>query len=293
VKAEFPWRHRWPLLALAGGLLFGGTVRADPAVWAVAGSGNTVYLFGSVHVLPEGGFGLAGELLQAYRDAERVCLEVDIGALTPAETASITFARAIDPEGRGLFELLGAAAEPVREAAAAADFELAPFAAYEPWFVGLTVSLVALQQHGYTANHGVEQVLERAAKRDGKAGCGLESLDEQLGLLDGLPAKEQQDLLLQSLEEAARIEVEIRRLHEAWQNGDDELLARLLETEFAAYPELGDQLVYARNERWADRISKLLEQPDDVLVVVGALHLVGDRGLPALLARRGFSIERR
>ena len=293
MMTEFLWRHRWPLLTLVGALVLGGMARADPAVWVVAGSNNTVYLFGSVHVLPEGGFRLAGELEQAYRDAERVCLEVDIGALTPAETTSMTLARAIDPEGRGLFELLGASAEQVREAAAAADFELAPFAAFEPWFVGLTVSLVALQQHGYTANHGVEQVIERAAKQDGKPGCGLETLDEQLGLLDGLPAREQQELLLQSLEEATRIEVEIRQLHEAWQNGDDGLLARLLETEFAGYPELGDQLIYARNERWAAKISTLLDQPEDVLVVVGALHLVGDRGLPALLGKRGFSIERR
>jgi len=290
---DIQWRRRWPALALVGALLLSGTARADPAVWVVAGSNNTVYLFGSVHVLPEGGFSLSGELEQAYRDAERVCLEVDIGALTPAETTSVTLARAIDPEGRGLFELLGPSAEPVRQAAAAADIDLAPYAAFEPWFVGLTVSLAALQQHGYDANHGVEQVIGRNAKQDGKPGCGLETLDEQLGLLDGLPAREQQDLLLQSLEEATRIEVEIRQLHEAWQNGDDGLLARLLETEFADYPALGEQLVYARNERWAGQIATLLEEPEDILVVVGALHLVGNRGLPALLGKRGFSIERR
>ena len=289
-----PRGRRLPTLcALLIALLSGSGALADPAVWAVAGKSNTVYLFGSVHLLPEGSFRLAGELERAYRDATRVCLEVDIGALTPADTVSVTLARAIDPEGRGLFDLLGHSAGRVREAAVAAGIELTPFAGYEPWFVGMTISVIALQQHGYSADHGVEQVIQRRAQQDGKQSCGLESLDEQLAFLDSLPAQQQQDLLLQSLEEAARIDEEMTRLFEAWQRGDDQMLARELETGFAGFPGLADQLVFERNERWAGQIATLLDEPDDVLVVVGALHLVGDQGLPAQLERRGFRIERR
>lgn len=287
-------RRRYLTLLMLVALLFhGGIAGADPAVWAIAGRINTVYLFGSVHLLPEGGFEIAGAIGRAYRDAELVCLELDIGALTPAETTSVTLARAIDPEGRGLYELLGPAADRVRKAAAVAGIELTPYAGFEPWFVSLTVSLTALLQHGYAADHGVEQVVARTARQDGKRGCGLETLDDQLGLLDSLPEEEQRDMLLQSLEEAARIDQEMNRLFAAWRHGDDESLARQLETEFAGYPALADRLVYARNERWADEIVALLDQPDDALVVVGALHLVGDRGLPALLKRRGYGIERR
>lgn len=287
--------RRWlrvPLI-LAALLFHAALARAEPALWAVAGKNNTVYLFGSVHLLPEGAFEIAGELRRAYQDAERVCLELDISVLSPAEMTSVTLARAVDPEGRGLLELLGPAAEPVRTAAAAAGIDLAPYAAFEPWFVGLTVSLVALQQYGYAADHGVEQTVARAASEDGKLGCGLESLDEQLGLLDGLPVAEQRNMLLQSLEEAAHVDQEMARLFEAWRRGDDASLARQLDSEFADYPALAEQLIYARNERWADRIAGLLDEPGDALIVVGAMHLVGDRGLPALLRERGYTIERR
>ncbi len=288
-------RGHWPrlLLALAAVLLPFGIAAADPTVWAVTGRNNTVYLFGSVHLLPEGGFDIAGELEQAYRDAELVCFEVDIGALTPATTLSTTLARAIDPEGRGLYDLLGPSAARVREAAAAAGFDLAQYEPFEPWFVGITVSVMALQQHGYVADHGVEQIIQRAAKQDGKPGCGLETLDEQLALLDSLPAEEQLEMLLQSLEDSTEIEEEMKRLFDAWQDGDDKPLTRQLEEEFADYPELAERLIYARNERWADQVAALLERPDDVLVVVGALHLVGEQGLPAKLERRGFRIDRR
>jgi hypothetical protein len=281
------------LLALAVLLLPFGIASADPTVWSVTGKNNTVYLFGSVHLLPEGGFAITGELERAYRDAKRVCLEVDIGALTPATTLSTTLARAVDPEGRGLYDLLGASAAPVREAAAAADFDLAPYEAFEPWFVGMSVSVMALQQHGYVADHGVEQVIEQAARQDGKPGCGLETLDEQLAVLDNMPAAEQLEVLLQSLEETKDIEQEMKGLFDAWQNGDEDPLIRELDKEFADYPDLAERLIYARNERWADQIAALLQQPDDVLVVVGALHLVGEQGLPAKLKRRGYRIGRR
>lgn len=280
------------LLALAAWLLPFGIASADPAVWAVSGKNNKVYLFGSVHLLPEGGFAMAGELERAYRDAERVCFEVDIGALDLATTLSTTLARAVDPEGRGLYDLLGPSAARVREAATAAAFNLTPFEQFEPWFVGISVSVMALQQHGFDAEHGVEQVIEQAARKDGKPGCGLETLDEQLAVLDGMPAEQQVEVLLQSLEETKDIEQEMKRLFDAWQDGDDDPLARQLDEDFADYPDLAERLIYARNERWADQVAALLEQPDNVLVVVGALHLVGKQGLPARLKRRGFKVER-
>jgi uncharacterized protein YbaP (TraB family) len=273
-------------------LLVLGNAHADPAMWSVAGASNTVYLFGSVHLLPEGGFAIDGALADAYRDAEQVCFEVDSSRLDEATTTSITLARAIDPKGRNLFELLGSRADQARTAAAAAGIDIAPFAPFEPWFAGLTISVMALQQHGYDVEHGVEQVFEAAASRDGKARCGLETLDFQLGMLDGMPANRQEELLLQSLEEAGRVDEVIQPMLAAWRAGDERALAQSLEDDFEDYPELEEQLITARNERWAGLVGDMLEQDGDILLVVGALHLVGDRGLPALLRKRGFEVRR-
>lgn len=279
------------ILALLAFLVL-GNAHAEPAMWSVAGAKNTVYLFGSVHLLPEGGFSIDGKLAGAYRDAEQVCFEVDTSRLDEATTTTITLGRAIDPQGRNLFQLLGPAADRARTAAAAADIDIAPFAPFEPWFAGLTISVIALKQHGYDVEHGVEQVIEASAGRDGKARCGLETLDDQLGMLDGMPADLQEKLLMQSLEEAGDIDEVIRPLLAAWRAGDERALLQSLDADFAGYPELAEQLIFARNERWAGQVSDLLEETDDVLLVVGALHLVGDRGLPALLRKRGFQVRR-
>jgi uncharacterized protein YbaP (TraB family) len=274
-------------------LLFAGAARAEPALWKVTGGKGTVYLFGSVHLLQEGGFTVHGDLADALDDADRVCLEIDPDATDEAATTAITLGRAVDPDGRDLFELLGDDADRVRARAEDAGVQLEALAMFEPWFAGLMVSVMALQSHGFDAQHGVEQVIEAAAKKAGKAGCGLETLDGQLGMLDGLPAHLQKEILMQSIDEAGDIEAKIEPMVAAWRKGDERELERTVEDDFDDYPELADALLYDRNARWAGQVGEMLGNEENVLLVVGAMHLVGDRGLPALLEKRGFRVERR
>ncbi|MGH8243937.1 MAG: TraB/GumN family protein [Steroidobacteraceae bacterium] len=285
-------RSAWLLSAAAAALLACGPARAEPALWLVSGGDSEVWLFGSVHLLPEGGFAVDGALEDALNEAERVCMEIDPDEQDEAATTSITLARAVDPEGRDLFELLGADAGRVREAAESAEIPLEALAMFEPWFAGLTVSVMALQAHGYDVQHGVEQIIQAKAREAGKFGCGLETLDGQLGMLDALPASLQGEILLQAIEEAAEIESLIEPMLAAWRSGDEQGLLRSLEEDFDGYPELAEALIYERNERWAEQVAALAAGDDDVLVVVGAMHLVGTRGLPALLKERGFRVER-
>ncbi len=285
-------RSAWLFSAAAVALLACGPARAEPALWLVSGGDSEVWLFGSVHLLPEGGFAVDGALEDALNEAERVCMEIDPDEQDEAATTSITLARAVDPEGRDLFELLGADAGRVREAAASAEIPLEALAMFEPWFAGLTVSVMALQAHGYDVQHGVEQIIQAKAREDGKSGCGLETLDGQLGMLDALPASLQGEVLLQAIEEAAEIQSLIEPMLAAWRSGDEQGLLKSLEEDFDGYPELAEALIYERNERWAEQVATLAAGDDDVLVVVGAMHLVGTRGLPALLEERGFRVER-
>jgi len=279
--------------AAAALLCFAVPARAEPALWKVTGGESTVYLFGSVHLLPEGGFTVAGDLADALEDVDRVCLEIDPDTSDAGALASITLERAVDPDGRDLFTLLGDDAGLARRKAEAAGIDLDALAMFEPWFAGMTVSVMALQAHGYDAEHGVEQVIAAEARREGKESCGLETLDGQLGLLDGLPADLQKEILMQAIDEAGDIEEKIEPMVEAWRAGDEHGLERSLDEDFEGYPDLADALVYERNARWAEQVDDMLRGDEDVLLVVGAMHLVGERGLPALLERRGYRVERR
>ena len=270
-----------------------GAARAEPALWKVTGGKSTVYLFGSVHLLPEGGFTVGGDLADALKQADRVCMEIDPASQDESAMTAITLERAVDPEGRTLFDLLGDDADRVRAAAEDAGVPLEALAMFEPWFAGLTVSVMALQAHGYDAAHGVEQIIEAQAKQAGKSGCGLETFDGQLGMLDGLPAELQKEILLQAIDEAGDIDAMIGPMLESWRDGDEAGLEKSLDEDFDGYPELADVLIYRRNAAWANQVSEMIRGDQDVLLVVGAMHLVGNRGLPALLEQSGYHVERR
>jgi len=273
-------------------LCWAGAAQAEPALWRVSAGERTVWLFGSVHLLPAGGFTVDGALERAFQSADRVCMEIDNDAADETTQATVTLGRAVDPEGRDLFELLGPEADRVRAAAEDAGVPIESLAMFEPWFAGITVSVLALQAHGYDVQHGVEQVIQAEARSAGKSGCGLETIDGQLEILDTLSPELQAEILMQALTEAANIDEQVGPMVAAWQAGDLPGLEDSLDEDFGDYPELADALIYRRNQQWAGQVEDMLDGDEDVLLVVGAMHLVGDRGLPALLQARGLRVDR-
>lgn len=284
--------RRVAVAALFAALAVPAARAEGPPVWSVAGRTNTVYLFGSVHLLKPGEFVLQGALEEAYEDAEAVFLEVDMDDLSPLELAAATAHRAIDPQGRSLDELMGGDAALARDRAREAGIDLSLLGQLEPWFAGLTIVSLALARDGYVADAGVEQVVQVRAAADDKEILGLETLDEQLAALDSMEIGVQREFLLKALDDAQRPADALETFLRSWREGDDEALAEELASEFAGAPELYRSLMLDRNRNWVERISGLLDDSRDYLVVVGALHLVGPDGLPALLAARGLRVTR-
>lgn len=284
--------HRIAVAALFAALAVPAARAEGPPVWSVAGRTNTVYLFGSVHLLKPGEFVLQGALEEAYEDAEAVFLEVDMDDLSPLELAAATAHRAIDPQGRSLDELMGGDAALARDRAREAGIDLSLLGQLEPWFAGLTIVSLVLARDGYVADAGVEQVVQVRATADDKEILGLETLDEQLAALDSMEIGVQREFLLKALDDAQRPADALETFLRSWREGDDEALAEELASEFAGAPELYRSLMLDRNRNWVERISGLLDDSRDYLVVVGALHLVGPDGLPALLAARGLRVTR-
>jgi uncharacterized protein YbaP (TraB family) len=174
--------------------------------------------------------------------------------------------------------------------AAELDMPLEMLERTEPWFAAITVEQLALARIGFNPSYGVEMHLLRKATRDGKPILGFESVEQQLAYLDGLSLDAQRDLLMQTLTESAAIREIMDDLILAWRSGDIDYLEQSLLEDVSGYPELYDTIVANRNRLWVDTIDELLEQEEDYLVVVGALHLVGEDGVPQLLQQRGVRI---
>jgi len=180
--------------------------------------------------------------------------------------------------------------EQAETAAAAIDIPLELLSKSEPWLAAITVEQMNLSRIGFNPAFGIEMHYSSRAIADGKEILGFESFEEQIGFLDGLSIEAQRELLVQTLTEGAGIRSLMDEVIAAWRRGDITYLEDSLLDEIEQYPELSETLVEARNRRWVDVIETLLGEQEDYLVIVGALHLVGNTGVPALLDARGIRI---
>jgi uncharacterized protein YbaP (TraB family) len=95
-----------------------------------------------------------------------------------------------------------------------------------------------------------------------------------------------------SLAEAADLPQDLDRLIDAWSRGDVEGSERLMAEGFEQYPDLYQPLVVARNRNWTGQIAELLDDEQDYLVVVGALHLAGADSVIEMLKAQGHAAQR-
>jgi uncharacterized protein YbaP (TraB family) len=288
-------RRSLPLL-LAQLVLFAGATpgaQARDILWTVTGRHNTVYLLGSIHVLRPTDGGLPEAAEHAYEDAEQLVMEIDLddpALADPLALAGRMQAAAQLPAGMTLRAALGADYEDVRARVGILGLDLAAMDEVAPWFVATLVLQLELAKRGFLPELGIEQQVAAHAVEDGKPIQGLETAEQQFAILAGLSLPEQKRFLLMTLQESAQLDEEIDRLVTAWRAGDSESLGRLLTEEFDSFPELYGPLTETRNRAWVDRLSRLLDDRDDYLVVVGALHLVGRHSVVELLRQRGFTV---
>jgi uncharacterized protein YbaP (TraB family) len=279
---------RW-LLAL--GLLGGLSAQAASPVWAVRGAHNVVYLAGSIHMLPADDAALPPGFARAYADSSKLVMELDLGNFDPMEAMTWMMDHGTLPTGTTLRGLLGEQRYGrVSAAAASLGMPMTGLDSLAPWVVGIEITDLAYEHEGFDPEQGVEEQLLRRAQADHKPTAGLETLPEELGSLSSLSSADQVRMLDQTVDELKDLKSEMREVTGAWRNGDAARLAALLASEYGAFPALYKPLVTDRNRRWIPQVEQLLKTQDNALVVVGALHLVGEGGLLELLRSRGYTI---
>ena len=283
-------------------LLVAAAIAATPAasaaaersvVWSVRGEHNTVYLFGSIHVLRPGDVGLPRAAETAYDDAEQLVMEIDMddpAVADPLALASQMQRYAQLPAGQSLESALGADYPAVATHLREAGLDPALLDGFAPWFVGMMALQLEIARRGFDPAHGIEQQVTDRAMADRKPIRGLETPADQFAVLGGLSLPEQKRFLLMTLEETEQTDARLDQLLNAWRSGDTATLAQVLSEEFEEFPELYRPLTEERNRAWVEQLAGLLDDRDDYLVVVGALHLVGRNSVVDLLRQRGYRV---
>jgi uncharacterized protein YbaP (TraB family) len=258
------------------------------SVWSVKGKQNTVYFAGSVHALPKEHAALPAQLERAYGAAKVVVLEVDLDDMNPFDALQFITSNGTLPEDQALEDVVGAEYGRIVALASSLGVPEAAIARLEPWAAALVLTQVALTRTGFDPQFGIDMQITERAKQDGKPVDGLETVVDQLEVFDSRTFEEQTRFLLDSADDAARLDEDLAKLVAAWRVGDLRALEKEFRKERAKSPALYDALLGARNRRWMPKIEALLQADEDYLVVVGTLHYVGRDGLLSLLRKKGY-----
>lgn len=278
---------RLGLLALLLGSL---SARAQSPVWALHGAHHTVYLAESVHLLKPGDSALPGAVTRAYADSGELVMEMDLARLDTASVTAWMLEHGRYPEGESLQQALGTQRYArVLAKATALGLPLEQLAMLRPWVAALTLTDLMYLKLGYQADSGVEEQLIARAQADGRPTAGLETLDQELGQLERLSPEAQARFLELTLEDLGDTGAETEQMLRAWRTGNNTELAAELSDAYRQFPELYRVLVSERNERWLPQIEAFLNGDHNVLIVVGALHVVGSGGLLELLKNAGIT----
>lgn len=268
-----------------------------PLLWKISDKDNSLYLLGSFHLLKPGDYPLSPDVDAAMQDAKSVMFEIDMDSFTtPAAQAAMMKYQMIG-EGKTLSSVLPAETRQKLEAMLkVSGATMAQVDPVDPWALNLGFVVGMMQAMGFSAEAGVDKHLSARAKALGKPVLALETFEDQMRIMDAQPMSEQIFALDQFLSDPKSMVTLTRKMHADWMAGNGEALYRDMGVKMQQEtPESYRLLLVVRNDAWVPQLQALLDgskAADNTLVVVGAMHLLGQDGVVEKLRAKGYRVER-
>jgi len=279
--------------SLSCALLATAWADSQPATYTVQGRHNVAHLVGTVHFL-QNSESLPTNISNAYADSKQLLLEIDTSTTDSLSTQEMMLSMGSLPEDVTLADKLDKATyNKLKSAAENAGLEVMMLDHMRPWLAALTLEDMTLIKMGLNPQAGVELQLTKKAAQDHKPIAGLETMEEQLNFFAGLDEKAELEFLTSTLDELKDLQTEMNELMNAWRQGDENKLMRMMQSEVKGHEKFFSLLLTDRNRRWISKLKAVLDSSNEnVLIAVGALHLIGDDGLVALLRKAGYKVTR-
>ncbi len=265
-----------------------GEPAPSPLLYEIANAdGETEgWLFGTIHALPDNVEWRTTALAKANARADM--LIVEIAALDDSAAISRIYSRLarspglppitqrVSPDNRAKLDIL----------IARSAFERSDFDRVETWAASLMLAQLAKSGD---AKNGVDRAM--LVEFEGREIREFEGATAQFSIFDQLPEADQRDLLEGVMADIEKAEEEPAALREAWLTGDEDALIEATQSGIMADPELREALLVERNRDWTGQLVPILTEDELPMVAVGAGHLVGPDGMPAMLRARGYSVR--
>ncbi|HEY6971973.1 MAG TPA: TraB/GumN family protein [Candidatus Angelobacter sp.] len=259
-------------------------------MWKATSPTNTVYLLGSIHAGDKEFYPLPDVVESAFNNSKLLVVEVNVKNVNPMAGMKLVQQYGVYPENDALSKHLSRATADALDAYCSKHgLPRALLEKFKPWMAALTIEVMAVQQAGEDLQMGIDLHFLNESKEPQKIE-ELETADFQMTALSSGSEEEQQEFLAQTLKHAENTKERLGSMRKAFLNGDADTIEKMLEEDNEP-KSLYKRLVDDRNGPMAERIAAYLNGKDQCFVVVGAGHLVGEKGIIRQLRDKNFKVE--
>ena len=266
---------------------------ARPALWEVSDADTTIYLFGTIHLLPEHLQWRTARFDQALDNAQQLVVETIVDQQHPeslqAAEFSLGFKQGLPPIAQ---RVPSAKVAKLRAAISATGVPEKYFDQMKTWLAAIQLLGVQFRTMGLKGSDGPEEILRQQFLSQHKPIGQLETNAEQFGYFDRLPEKAQRSLLDGAIEPQTGMDKEYNEMLASWSRGSVKEIASTFNHDLADSPDLKQSLLEQRNANWAKWIEQRMAQPGTIMIAVGAGHLAGNDSVIALLQKDGYRVQR-
>jgi hypothetical protein len=267
---------------------------ANPALWRVQHGTSTVYLFGSLHILPPGYAWLTPAIQAAMGASDLFVFEVPVDDAALKDERDFIVQYGILPSGQNLKNVLNQYEyQTYSNVLKRAGLKAEQFERYRPWLAAVVLGLAYLHRDDLTGLKGADDELMAYARDHGRSIIYFESVRQQMELLttgDDITQLRSFKGLIAGLN---RSRDQQQELLDTWASGDAKRFTQLLAGYFKGRPEAQEHLIDGRNRTWLGDIDQFLARPNGTtMITVGAAHIGGAKGLLSLLCRNDYRVER-
>jgi uncharacterized protein YbaP (TraB family) len=262
-------------------------------LWMVQSKTSTLYLLGSIHFLKQENYPLNPRIERAF--AQSNCLVVEADISDPGKFNSDKLLQsALYPENDSLENHLSRETyEYVTKETGKLGMPVELIAKQKPWFIAMTLEALELIKLGFDPGYGVDAYFLSKAHGSKKI-LELEGVDEQFNLLSSFSDKDQELFLVYTLKDLNILGNEATGLVKAWStgnaNGIESIITKTVREDRRLEP-IWKRLLDDRNKGMVSTIEGYLKTRETYFVVVGAGHLVGNKGIIQMLKEKGYSVE--
>ncbi|MBX3043637.1 MAG: TraB/GumN family protein [Candidatus Kapabacteria bacterium] len=271
-----------------------GLAVSEPStfLWSVNNIDNSpkIYLLGSIHIADKRLYPLPDAIESAYEKSDALILEVVIDKVNPLKLMQhLTYKdhRTLESElSKDVFEKVSAKFEEI-------GISKIVYNKFKPWFAMLTLQSGMFKSSGFSASQGIDMYFLDKARKEGKKVDEIENIESQIKLLEDLGSYTG-EYLGNMIDELDNADSTMANILEIWKSGDIGKMEEFTKSgdDKAEYAEVMNLLNFERNKRMAEKIEEYYNDDKIYFIIVGAAHLIGEKGLVEILKSKNYNIIR-